>query len=93
MTALAEGVSRWLIFSEENCKGLLILLFTRVHVVNAFAVDVMIGHVLPAECAYKLILFELGCIAINELGPLVHLMPCLLIELLLVEVVFLLELL
>lgn len=62
-------------------------------ILHAFAINLLITHVLSTEATYKFILFELTCITINEACPLVHLMAGLLIKLILIVVVLLLELL
>jgi len=62
-------------------------------VLNAVTIHILVIQVLSAESAYHVELLQLATIPIHQLGPLVHLVPCLLVELVLEVVVFLLELL
>ena len=59
----------------------------------AFNIDVSIREMLTTVGADQLILLQLASIAIDKSGPLIHLMTCLLIELVLIVIVLLLKLL
>lgn len=57
----------------------------------AVLIDVMVGQVLSTESTHQLKLFEFLGVPVHESGPLVHLVPGLLVELILEEIVFLFQ--
>ena len=60
---------------------------------HALPVDILVTHVLAAETTHELVLLKLASIPIDQASPLVHLMPGLLIEFILIIVILFLELL
>ena len=93
MTPRAKDLSIRLIFSEEDGGSLLVHLVFSLTIVSAVRVDIRLGHVLTTEGTDHFVFLKFAGVAVNELSPLIHLMSCLLVEFLLVEVVLFLELL
>ena len=93
VSSFAKDGSRRLIISKEDRDCLLVQLILSLTVFRTISVDVDIRHALSTESADHFVLLQLTSVSIDELGPLVHLMSRFLVELLLVEVIFLLKLL
>ena len=93
MSPLSENGSGWLFLCEVDGAVILILLLLALTVLRAIGVYIDIGHALATKGATHFVLLELTRVPVDQLGPFVHLVPRLLVELLLVKVILLLELL
>jgi len=87
MSALSKCTGLWLILSKVDCHLLLILLVLSLAVVGALCIDVVVGQMLATEGTNHFVLFKFASVSINKLGPFVHLVSGLFIELLLIKVV------
>lgn len=106
MTLLAKYLSRWLLLGivhaqvadiTSHINGILrcrsLAPECVLVVLNAVRIHIVVIQVLSAESANQIELLQLCTVPIDKLGPLVHLVPGLLVELVLEIVIFLLKLL
>ena len=94
MSSFANNGLIWLLFCEVNSTfAVKVLLILHPTVLQTVAIYVLISERLSTEGTDHFVLLEFTSIAVNQSGPLIHLMSCFLIKLFLIEVVLLLQLL
>jgi hypothetical protein len=95
MLPLSEYISIRLIFGKIDWTSATILttalVYAPTRIIRTAGVDRLVAEVLAAEGADEFVTAEFGRVTVDEASPFVHFMPRFLIELLLIEVVFLFE--